>query len=83
MEVARTVVIDLSANTLVNFLSKLQKERNLSSDEMELVMMRAMNEVKSVKELSYANKILDLTYRIQQLEKQIPEEPEGEEEKDG
>ena len=78
MEVSRAVVIDLSANTVVSFLSKLQKERNLSSDEMEMVVTKALNEVKSVKELDYANQILELTYKIQQLEKSEKEEVKDE-----
>ncbi len=66
MEVSRHVLIDLSANTLLSFVSKIQRERRLSNEELELVVMKVLDDVRATKSLEYANTILNLTAQIQQ-----------------
>lgn len=72
-KLSRITIINLTANILLGVTMKLQKERNLTNEEMEMVMSKVMLDISSAKSLEYANQILMLTQKIQQLEEKSKE----------
>ena len=67
----KTIVMDLTHDTILRYIAEIQAQRNLSSADMELILYRVLGDVKTAKEKDYANMILDLSYENQELKKQI------------
>lgn len=72
-QLPKTVMIDLTHQTLLAEIKELQAQRGLSNCEMELILTQVLNDVKTAKEADYAETILDLTYELQQREKESEE----------
>lgn len=72
-QLPKTVMIDLTHQTLLAEIKELQAQRGLSNCEMELILTQVLNDVKSAKEADYAETILDLTYELQQKEQESKE----------
>lgn len=70
MEISRNVVIDLTVNDILNHMAMLQQQRGLASTDMELVATKVLAEARAVKNYDYARQIVDLSQKIQQLEKE-------------
>lgn len=77
-EVSKTVVINLTANTLLSVAMRLQKERNMSNEDLEMAVSKVLLDIKSATSLEYANRLVELTCKLNDLEKKSEENENGE-----
>ena len=54
----------------LSFLQKLRKQKELSIDEIEIILMKALLDIKVEKEASMSSEIINLTYQLQQMEEE-------------
>ena len=52
----------------LSFLQKLRKEKSLTVDELEIILTKALLDIKSEKEASTSSNVIQLMYQVQQLE---------------
>ena len=71
---SKGVIINLTANTLLSMAVKLQRERGLTNEELELAVSKVMLDITNAKSLEYANQIVELTTNVQRLEQLQKEE---------
>lgn len=71
---SKGVIINLTANTLLSMAVKLQRERGLTNEELELAVSKVMLDITTAKSLEYANQIVELTTNVQRLEQLQKEE---------
>lgn len=71
--IQKSVLLDLSVDLLFRNAKEVQTQRNLSTDDMEVVLERVLNKIREEKQTDYANIILNLTYQIQEKDKQLKE----------
>lgn len=74
-QLPKTIMLDLTHDTLLNTVKELQVQRNLTNCEMELVISQVLNDIKTAKEKDYSETILDLVYQLQQKEQEKQDEP--------
>lgn len=70
----RTVEINLAANAVLNFIAKLQQERGLNNEDLDLMIAKVALDIKSAKEIDLALQVHNLTARLQKLEEKGKEE---------
>ena len=68
---SKGIIINLTANTLLNTALKLQQERGLNNEELELVISKVLLDVTNAKSLEYASKIVNLTSKVQALDEAL------------
>lgn len=73
MGAIKTVLVDLSADLLFRNAKQIQQQRNLSTDDMEIVLEKVLNKIREEKQTEYANIILDLSYQVQEKDKMLKE----------
>lgn len=71
--IQKSVLVDLTVDLLFRNAKEVQAQRNLSTDDMETVLERVLNKIREEKQTDYANIILNLTYQIQEKDKQLKE----------
>lgn len=76
--VPKTVMLDLTHQTLLMHVKELQAQRGLTNCEMELVLTQVLNDIKSAKESDYAETIINLVYQLQQKEQEEGSEDKSE-----
>lgn len=54
----------------MRFLQKLRQEKELSVDELDTILTKALLDIKIEKEASASSEILNLTYQLQQMEEE-------------
>lgn len=54
----------------LQFLQKLRNEKSLNIDDLEIILTRALLDIKVEKEANKSAEIINLTYRVQQLEEE-------------
>lgn len=67
-QLPKTIMLDLTHQTILTQVKELQAQRNLTNCEMELVLTQVINDIKTAKEIDYSETILDLVYQLQQQE---------------
>lgn len=67
-QLPKTIMLDLTHQTILTQVKELQSQRNLTNCEMELVLTQVINDIKTAKEIDYSETILDLVYQLQQQE---------------
>lgn len=67
-QLPKTIMLDLTHDTILNQVKELQAQRGLTNCEMELILIKVLNDIKTAKERDYASAIFDLTYELQQKE---------------
>ena len=72
-QLPKTIMLDLTHSTLLAEVKELQAQRGLTNCEMELVLTKVLNDIKTEKEKDYSETILDLVYQLQQKEKESQE----------
>lgn len=70
MEIVKSALIDLVYNNVGNHIDRLKKEYKLSNDDMETVLLKVMQDVKSARLIESADNVLKLTQKINELEKE-------------
>lgn len=70
MEIAKSALIDLVYNNVGNHIDRLKREYKLSNDDMETVLLKVMQDVKSARLIEAADNVLKLTQKINELEKE-------------
>lgn len=68
MQIQKAILLDLSADLLLNNVKEIQKQRNLNIDDMEHILEQVLSQVRKEKQNEYANIILDLTMKLQEKE---------------
>lgn len=68
-QLPKTIMLDLTHDTILSQVKELQAERGLTNCEMELVLTKVLNDIKTAKEKDYSETILDLVFQLQQQEK--------------
>ena len=76
----RNAVLDEIRIDLLGAVKQLQKQRGLTIFDMENVLYQVLADVKTEKEISYANTITSLTKQVRQLEKEKKEQMQKEQE---
>ena len=76
----RNAVLDEIRIDLLSAVKQLQKQRGLTIFDMENVLYQVLADVKTEKEISYANTITSLTKQVRQLEKEKKEQMQKEQE---
>ncbi len=76
--VPKTIMLDLTHQTLLMQVKELQAQRGLTNCEMELVLTQVLNDIKSAKESDYAETIINLVYQLQQKEQEESSEDKSE-----
>lgn len=69
----KTIMLDLTHDTILSQVKELQAQRGLTNCEMELILTQVLNDIKTFKEKDYAETILDLVYELQQKEQKSQE----------
>ena len=69
----KNVVIDLTYNALANQVSLFQQQRKLTNDEIEGILIRILHDVQTARIVESANTILELTQKVEALEKKEAE----------
>ena len=69
----KTIMLDLTHDTILSQVKELQAQRGLTNCEMELILTQVLNDIKTSKEKDYAETILDLVYELQQKEQESQE----------
>lgn len=69
----KSVIVDLTYDVLKRQIKELQAQRNISNDDMETILYRVLADIKVEKERDYAETILDLTYQLQEMNKNLEE----------
>lgn len=70
MQIQKAVLMDLSTDLLLKNVKEIQKQRNLTIDDMEYVLEKVLSQLRKEKQAEYANIILDLTIQLQEKESQ-------------
>lgn len=70
MDITRQILLDTASAELTDALKKIQQEKGLTIFDLENILYKLLDIVKSEKELQYSTDILNLVYRVQQLEKE-------------
>lgn len=73
VQIPKTVMLDLTHDTILSQVKELQAQRGLNNCEMELILTQVINDIKTAKEKDYAETIFDLVYELQQKEQQSKE----------
>lgn len=76
----RNAVLDEIRIDLLGVVKQLQKQQGLTIFDMENVLYQVLADVKTEKEISYANTITSLTKQVRQLEKEKKEQMQKEQE---
>lgn len=71
MTIQKAVLIDQSADLLLRNVKEIQQKRGLNIDDMENILLRTLNCIREEKQKEYASIILDLTYHMQEQEKEL------------
>lgn len=78
MTIQKAVLIDQSADLLLKNVKEIQQKRGFNIDDMENILLRTLNCIREEKQKEYASIILDLTYHVQEQEKELAELKEKE-----
>lgn len=76
----RNAVLDEIRIDLLSVVKQLQTKRGLTIFDMENVLYQVLSDIKTEKEVSYANTITQLTHQVRQLEKEKKEQMQKEQE---
>lgn len=71
MDITRQIMLDIAYSELLGVIKKITQEKNLTVFDMENILYRLLNDIKSDKETQYSTDIVNLIYRVQQLEKEV------------
>lgn len=66
--------LDKSRIELLSCVKQIQSNHGLSIFDMENILYQILVDIKTEKEMSYANSILDLTLQLRQMEKEKKEQ---------
>lgn len=69
----KSAIIELTYNNLCAQINTLQQQRKLTNEDMENILIRVLQDVKSVRLIESADTILKLTQQIEALEKKEAE----------
>lgn len=65
-----TQILNIAYLEHMAYLQKLRKEKQLSSDDLDNILTKALLDIKIEKETSASSEILNLTYQLQQMEEE-------------
>lgn len=71
MTIQKAVLIDQAADLLLKNVKEIQQKRSLNIDDMESIVLKVLNDIREEKQKEYASIILDLTYHMQEQEKEL------------
>lgn len=71
MDIARQILVDIACAELTDTAKRIQQEKSLTVFDMENILYKLLDIVKSEKEVQYSTDIVNLAYRVQQLEKEV------------
>ena len=66
---SKTALIELTYNLLCNQISTIQRQQKLTNDDMDVIITRISQDIKSMKLVESADTILKLSQRVEELEK--------------
>lgn len=69
MMLSKTALIELTYNLLCNQISTIQRQQKLTNDDMDVIITRISQDIKSMKLVESADTILKLSQRVEELEK--------------
>lgn len=69
----KSAIIELTYNTICGQINTLQQQRKLTNEDMENILIRVLQDVKSVRLIESADTILKLTQQVEALEKKEAE----------
>lgn len=69
MTITRQIMLDTGYKDLADAIKNIQTERDLTIFDIENILYRILNDIKSEKELQYSNDIINLASSIQQMQK--------------
>lgn len=71
MTIQKAVLLDQAADLLLKNVKEIQQKRGLNIDDMENIVLKVLNDIREEKQKEYASIILDLTYHMQEQEKEL------------
>lgn len=71
MNITRQVMLDIAYAELAGAIKKIEQDKGLTAIDMENVLYKLLNDIKTDKETQYSADIVNLIYRAQQLEKEV------------
>lgn len=66
----RLPILNVAYVEHLRFIQKLRKEKELSVDDIETILTKALLDIKIEKEALTSSEILNLTYQLQQMEEE-------------
>ena len=66
---SKTALIELTYNLLCNQISTIQQQRKLTNDDMDVIITRISQDIKSMKLVEAADTILKLNQQLEKKEK--------------